>query len=161
MGCVGFNSKGYLKDRLLPYTNWTLSSKGEGISVLGKYYHINFINFLFPHQENSLGTFFYYIDLDYCINSAAKPYCPQNTSCTSFSGGRYSCVAMEPISQDIVQVVVSLDSGESQGLLALLNSLKHYCSKKLIIHIITNTSDLADIKRIVSCTFPISPKFQV
>ena len=60
VGCVGFNPKGHLKDRLLPYTNWTLSSKEEGISVLGKYFYINYINLLFSHQENSLGTFFLY-----------------------------------------------------------------------------------------------------
>ena len=102
----------------------------------------------------------YIIDYDYCINSEI-PYCPQNTSCTSLTGGRYYCEAMKPISKDEVHVVLSVDSSQSQGLLALLNSLRHHCSKKLITHIITNTSNLADIKRIVSCTIPISPKFKV
>ena len=102
----------------------------------------------------------YIIDFDYCINNG-KPYCPQNTSCTSLTGGRYYCEAMEQISKDEVHVVLSVDSNQSQGLLALLNSLRHHCSKKLIIHIITNTSNLADIKRMVSCTFATSPKFQV
>ena len=159
MGCVGFNSKGFLKDRLLPYTNWTISSSEEGIFVLGKFTLI-IINFLFFTPRKFLGYICYYIDLDYCINSA-KPYCPQNTSCTSFTGGRYSCVAMEPASQNEVHVVLSVDSSQSQGLLALLNSLWHHCSKKLKIHILTNTSILADIKKIVLCTFPTSPDFQV
>ena len=38
VGCVGFNSRGQLKDRLLPYTNWTHSSSKEGLFVLGKYF---------------------------------------------------------------------------------------------------------------------------
>ena len=102
----------------------------------------------------------YIIDFDYCINSG-KPYCPQNTSCTSLTMGRYYCEAMKPISKDEVHVVLSVDSSQSQGLLALLSSLRHHCSKKLNIYIITNTSNLANIKRIVLCTFPTSPKFQV
>ena len=102
----------------------------------------------------------YIIDFDYCINSE-KPYCPQSTSCTSFTGGRYYCEAMKQISKDEVHVVLSVDSNQSQGLLALLNSLWHHCSKKLKIYIITNTNNLANIKRIVLCTFPTLPNFQV
>ena len=80
VGCVGFNSKGYLKDRLLPYTNWTHSSSEES-----KEYFVYFPFFILIAR-----IFFEYIscniiDLDYSINSG-KPYCPQNTSCTSFTG---------------------------------------------------------------------------
>ena len=59
MGCVGFNSKGYLKDRLLPYTNWTISSREKGIFVLGKYFYIYYISFLFFTPRKILGYICY------------------------------------------------------------------------------------------------------
>lgn len=63
--------------------------------------------------------------------------------------------------KDAIQIVISVDTNEIQGVLALINSLKMHTSKALVIHIVATTEDMKTFSTAVQCAFSMTDNFQV
>ena len=57
--------------------------------------------------------------------------------------------------------MISIDTKELEGLLALLQSLKKHTTEAVVTYIISSSEDIEEISTAVKCAFLISDKFQV
>ena len=76
--------------------------------------------------------------------------------CTSLPNGRFTCEY-----SDIIQVVVSVDKNDSQGLVPLLQSLKTHHTKRLMVHVVTSTEEKEAMQRLVYCSLTMTDVFKV